>query len=380
MSGPSSAAVPSAGSQGGQAGRGALVPVAIHQRRQGLRPRPQRRCAAAPRSDPIRCGGPSRRRSRQRAGQTGLADARALRSPAPRSPAGGGVDEMPGQAGQPVVPADQPGRGGRRADHRGAAPGPAGRAWAQDGSWFKHRLLRAAAAPAPDRAELVGEHPPGPPQRVERLALALRPVEGDRSRPQRSRAADARSTSCSISPISRVVTAEGELGTEPVLGREQPQLAEPGRLGGQPGARPRQIRVRLPAPQPGGGPQQVSGVRGIGREDLVRRARPTARTRRRRPTRPPQGVTGRPGDQDPGRCPRGPVGFQDAPEVRDVGLHRGQHLRRRIVAPQFVDETGRPRRPCRRRRAAGRAARAASGRRVGPDPPSASRTSTGPNT
>ena len=158
---------------------------------------------------------------------------------------------MPGQAGQPLVPADQPGPGGLPGDHRGAVrrrPAGGGRRFS-DGSWFS-TAARAASAPDPDRRRARPRGPawPVPARRAPRPGAGTgrgRPQQPPGRLPQRVGGDQPLDL-----PHEPGVHAEGELGAEAVLRRQQPELAEPGRLGGQAGSRSGDIRVRLPAPSP----------------------------------------------------------------------------------------------------------------------------------
>ena len=224
----------------------------------------------------------------------------------------------------------QVGRGPRRCGRdrgRGHGTGEV-----QRGVLGEHRGLEPLELGAGIEAELLDEHGTGATERLERVGLTARAVEGEHQVGVQLLAVGVLADQLLQLGDDRGVLAEGEIQLEPVLERGQPDALQAGALGREP---PEQLHVgqRRPAEEAerlaegGGGLGEVAGgalapgvldvtfeaieVEGAGRQ-LHR-------------------VAGRLGHD---RL----VLAEHAPELRDVHLQRLGGRRGRLVAPQLVDQ------------------------------------------
>ncbi len=180
------------------------------------------------------------------------------------------------------------------------------------------------------QAELVVEPPPKAGVGGQRVRLPAAAVQGEHQLPAQPLAQRVLGAQRLELADDLGVGAAAEVGVDPLLERSQPELDEPGDLG--PGERLEgQIGERLAAElaeglaQRGGGRRRVAGV-----QELAPPGEPRLEAVEvELPRLHDQGVARRPGHERVAEAP---------PEPRHVGVHRRRGARRRLGAPQGVDQ------------------------------------------
>ena len=293
--------------------------------------------------------------------QAGLADAGRSLDDRGAGLAGQHVGQAGAQLGELALAVDEASAGGGPAllRHRDRAVGSAlarrrGRPGAMDrcveGRGLGQDLgLQGTQHGAGVDAELLGEPLAGPPQRRQRVALAVRAVERERQQPppllaQRLLGEQGLRLRHHHGGLAAVEPARAQL-----LAGHRPELVEASRLRVGP-LRAGEVGQRRPPPQrerlaqrahPGRG---VLGVGGVLDETLeAPRVHPVVRPVVHpvlRPVVPGDGdaVAGPRADQHPAGGPCGTVGLQRAAQVGDVGLQAGGTARRRAALPEGVEQ------------------------------------------
>ncbi len=200
------------------------------------------------------------------------------------------------------------------------------------------RLQRAQLRPW-IHAELLGEQGTGAPDGVQRLRLPPRAVVGQRQQPHRVLPERVGADVAFQRRYGLGGAAERQDGLGPVLGGDQPQLLQLGRLGQRPFL-VGELPVRAARPQLRRLVEALQGVGGLSRTEA-------GGGRLHQPGEAPgvdlvgvqaEQVAGRGAHQHPRRGPRRAAGLQDAAQVGDVRLQPRQRLGRRLPPPQVVEE------------------------------------------